>query len=78
MPKTNLIKEVRKKYNLSYAELAEITGAKESTLKKCASTGVISEIIYKPIELYVENQELKEELRGLDYLKTTLKRFIGQ
>ena len=78
MQEENLIKQVRKKYNLSYADLAEITGAKESTLKKCASTGEISEIISKPIKLYIENQELKEELNGLEYLKTTLRRFLSK
>jgi ribosome-binding protein aMBF1 (putative translation factor) len=73
---TNIIKEVRAKYNLSYADLAKITGAKESTLTKCSSSGEISEIIRKPIELYIKNRELQEELHGLQYLKTALKRFL--
>lgn len=73
----NIIKEVRKKYKLSYAELAEITGAKESTLTKCSSTGEISDMIRKPIELYVRNIELEEQLHGLEYFKIALRKFLG-
>ena len=77
MTEPNIIKEVRKKYNLSYAELAEITGVKEGTLKNKGSTGDIGESIEKTLSLYIENKELKEELHGLEYLKTALSKFLG-
>ena len=72
----NIIKRVKNKYKLSYDELEKITGAKKSTLTKCASTGEVSETIEKNLLLYEENHKLKEELHGLEYLKIALRRFL--
>ena len=78
MTRTNLIKQVKEEYSLSYAELAEITGAKESTLKNSASTGEISGIIESSIKWYIEAQEAKEELNSFQQLRTLLSSFISK
>ena len=78
MTKPNLIKQVREQYSLSYAELAEITGAKESTLKNSASSGDISGIIESSIKWYMEAQETKEELNSFQQLRTLLSSFISK
>jgi len=76
MSETNLIKQVRKKYNLSYAELAEITGAKESTLIKSSSTGEIGEIIKKSIEWYISSKEKEEKLNKMEHIKVFFREFL--
>ena len=78
MQEENLIKRVRKKYNLSYAELAEITGAKESTLKNASSTGDISDIIKKSIEWYMKAKEKEKEIDNIQYFKTALQTFLNE
>ena len=59
--------------NLSNKELEEITGIKASTLKTTASNGKITDIILKPIKLYIENQELKEKIHATEQVKTALR-----
>jgi len=76
MSEMNLIKQVRKKYNLSYAELAEITGAKESTLIKSSSTGEIGEIIKKSIEWYISSKEKEEKLNKMEHIKVFFREFL--
>ena len=76
MPKQNIIKEVRKKYNLSYAELAEITGAKESTLIKSSSTGEVGDIIRKSIEWYISSKEKEEKLNRMEHIKVFFRDFL--
>ena len=78
MQEENLIKQVRKKYNLSYAELAEITGAKEATLKNASSTGNISDIIKKSIEWYMKAKEKEKEIDNIQYFKTALQTFLNE
>ena len=72
----NLIKEVRESFNLSYAELAEITGAKESTLKKSSSTGEIGDIIKKSIEWYIRYKENEEKMKKMEQIKLFFKDFL--
>ena len=73
MSEENIIKKVCKEYNLSYKELEKITGIKASTLKTTASNGKFTDIIVKPIKLYIENQELKEKINAVEQIKTALR-----
>ncbi|CAA6806526.1 MAG: Unknown protein [uncultured Sulfurovum sp.] len=73
MTELNLVKRVCKDYNLSYRELAEITGAKESTLKKSASTGEIGEILRKALEWYIAYKEKENEFKEFDQFKRFIK-----
>lgn len=74
---SNLIKEVKDRYDLSYSELAQITGAKEGTLRKSASTGEIGDIIRKSLEWYVSSKEKEEELEKLEGVKSFFRDFLG-
>jgi len=76
MSEENIIKKVRKRYNLSYAELAEITGAKESTLIKSSSTGEIGDIIKKSIEWYISFREKEEKLNKMEHIKMFFREFL--
>ena len=72
----NIVKKVCKDLGMTYRELGEAIGVKESTLNKLASTGEISEQIRKAIELYLENQQLKSKLNDIETLKRLLKDFF--
>jgi len=76
MAEDNLIKQTCKNLGLTYKELGNAIGVKESTLNKLASTGEISEQIRKAIELYLENQQLKKKLNDVETLKRLLKDFF--
>ena len=76
MIKQNIIKEVKEKYNLSYAELAEITGAKESTLIKSASTGEVGDIIRNAIKWYIQSREKEEKLNNMEHIKVFFRDFL--
>jgi len=73
MSEMNLIKQVCKDYNLSYKDLEEIIGTKASTLKTTASNGKLTDIIIKPINLYIENQDLKKKMIATEQVKTALR-----
>ena len=72
----NLVKQVCKELGLTYRELGEAIGVKESTLNKIASTGEVSDQIKKAIELYLENRQLKKRLEDIETLKRLLKDFF--
>ena len=72
----NIVKKVCKDLGLTYKQLGEAIGVKESTLNKLASTGEVSEQIRKAIELYHENQQLKSKLDDIETLKRLLKDFF--
>lgn len=72
----NIIKDVSKRFNLTYSQLAEAIGVKESTLNKLASTGEISEQIEIAIKLYIENLQLKHKVEEIEMLKRLLKSFF--
>ena len=69
----NIVKSTCKKLGLTYKELGEAIGVKESTLNKVASTGEISPQIKKAIELYLENIELKKQISDFETFKRLLK-----
>ena len=72
----NLVKKTCKELGLTYKQLGEKIGVKESTLNKLASTGEISEQIETAIKLYLENSELKEKVQEIETLKRLLKSFF--
>ena len=72
----NLIKRTCKELGLTYKQLGEKIGVKESTLNKLASTGEISEQIEAAIKLYIENKELKSKVEEIETLKRLLKSFF--
>jgi len=74
--KENIVKKVCKDLGLTYKQLGEAIAVKESTLNKLASTGEISDQIKKAIELYIENEKLKTELKDIETLKRLLKSFF--
>jgi len=77
MKEPNLVKDTCKEFSLTYRQLGEEIGYREKTLSKVASSGIISIAIKKAVEMYVENRHLKKQLDDLDYLKSTLKKFLS-
>lgn len=69
----NIVKQTAKTLGLTYRELGEAIGYNESTLKKSASTGDVSDSMQKAIELYLEVLELKTEIEQVRQFKTLLK-----
>ena len=76
MSDENIVKRTCKELGLTYKELAEAIGVKESTLNKIASTGEISDQIRKAISLYLETLELKKQLKDCDVLKQALQNLV--
>jgi DNA-binding XRE family transcriptional regulator len=72
----NIVKRTCKEIGLTYKELAEAIGVKESTLNKIASTGEVSDQIRKAISLYLETLELKKQLKDCDILKQALQNLV--
>ena len=70
----NIIKTTCKELGLTYRELAEKIGVKESTLNKVASTGEISDLMKKAIALYLETLNLKKELEEYQQFKQFIKK----
>jgi predicted transcriptional regulator len=73
----NIVKKVCKELGITYKELGERIGYSESNINKIASTGKISNQVKKAIELYLENLELKKEVKQLHNLKTILKDLLS-
>lgn len=73
---TNLVKTACKKLDITYKELGEAIGYKPDTVNSVASTGKISESMKRAIEMYLENAQLKEELKNYTTLKEVLKNLI--
>jgi len=79
MTKPNLIKQIKEKYKMSYREIAEATGIKESTLNsKASSKQPLTDTIKKPLELFIKAKELEEEQKSLDYFRVALNRFLNK
>lgn len=69
----NIIKQVCKDLKLTYKSLSVELGYKPDTINKAASTGKVSEQLKKAIDLYLENQRLKEELKNIDKINHSFK-----
>jgi len=72
----NIVKKVCKELSLTYRELGNKIGVKESTLNKIASTGEVSEQIKTAIELYKKNIELEEKISEFEEFKQFIKKII--
>ena len=70
----NIVKEVCKKLGLTYKQLGEKIGVKESTLNKIGSTGEISDQIYTAIELYLKTISLEKELNEYKEFKNFIRK----
>ena len=73
----NLIKHTCKELGLTYKQLGEAIGYKPDTVNKAVSTGKVSEPMQKAIELYLENIELKKQLKDYKQLKELLKKAVS-
>ena len=76
MEKDNIVKRVCKELRLTYKELAEKTGYKVDTISKAASSGKVSEPLQKAIELLIELENTKKELKDYEELKEALKKAL--
>jgi hypothetical protein len=74
----NIVKKVCKELGLTYRELGERIGVKESSLAVMVSKDNISEQIQKAIELLIENENYKKEMKEYTQLKTILQKLSSQ
>ena len=73
----NIVKKVCKELGLTYRELGERIGVSESSLRSAASTGKISNQVKKAIELFVELQNTKQQLKDYEELQKLLKKMLS-
>ena len=77
MKEENIVKKVCKELGLTYRELGERIGVSESSLRSAASTGKISNQVKKAIELFVELQNTKQQLKDYEELQKLLKKMLS-
>ena len=70
MTKENIVKRVCKELSITQKELAEKLGVSKPTIERWSAKGDIPESSARMLEMFLENQKLKQEL---DELKTALK-----
>ena len=75
MSKENLINMTCRKYKLTKEQLADKIGASASTIRNSASSGEISEKTKVAIELFLENQDLKEQVQEFNIIKQIFSKF---
>jgi transcriptional regulator with XRE-family HTH domain len=72
----NIIKRTCKELGLTYKQLGEAIGYKPDTVNKAVSTGKVSDPMQRAIELYLENLELKKQLKDYNQLKELLRKAV--
>jgi len=72
----NIIKRVRREYNLSIEDVSEITGVKVRTLQNYSSTGEVSETVTKCIEWFIKYKIEEDKTNNINYLKKAFNRFL--
>jgi transcriptional regulator with XRE-family HTH domain len=72
----NIIKRTCKELGLTYKQLGEAIGYKPDTVNKAESTGKVSDPMQRAIELYLENLELKKQLKDYNQLKELLRKAV--
>jgi len=72
----NIIKRTCKELGLTYKQLGEAIGYKPDTVNKALSTGKVSDPMQRAIELYLENLELKKQLKDYNQLKELLRKAV--
>jgi hypothetical protein len=74
----HLVKRVSKELGLTYKELGEAIGYSESNLRKSVSENRLSVPLQKVIELYLENQKVKNLREERERLKDILSTFLSK
>jgi hypothetical protein len=74
----HLVKKVSKELGLTYKELGEAIGYSESNLRKSVSENRLSLPLQKVIELYLENQKVKNLREEREKLKDILSTFLSK
>ena len=72
----HLVKRVSKELGLTYKEFGEKIGYTEGGLKNLIFKNQVTKHLQKSIELYLENIELKKEIKETEALREILKSFI--
>lgn len=76
MEEQNIIKKTCKELGLTHAQLSEIIGVKEQSLRNMSSSNKITEQVEQSINLLTENYNLKKQLNDCNILKEALKNLI--
>ncbi|ABS43160.1 helix-turn-helix domain-containing protein [Campylobacter lari] len=71
------IKEFCKNIGITQKELAEKVGMSQEGLNSILSTGKISKTLEASINLLMENEKLKQELKNYENLKNSLKQALS-
>ncbi|RDU70394.1 transcriptional regulator [Helicobacter aurati] len=74
--KDNLVKIVSKRLNVGYVELSEILGYSRSSIANAARKNKISKPMVRSLELLLELQDIKEQIKEVDNFKSKMKNFI--
>ncbi|HGQ6563047.1 TPA: helix-turn-helix domain-containing protein [Campylobacter jejuni subsp. jejuni] len=70
------IKDFCKNIGITQKELAEKVGMSQEGLNSILSTGKISKTLEASINLLMENEKLKQELKNYENLKNSLKQAL--
>ncbi|QYH11956.1 helix-turn-helix domain-containing protein [Campylobacter jejuni] len=71
------IKDFCKNIGITQKELAEKVGMSQEGLNSILSTGKISKTLEASINLLMENEKLKQELKNYENLKNSLKQVLS-
>ncbi|MFY4690913.1 helix-turn-helix domain-containing protein [Campylobacter jejuni] len=71
------IKDFCKNIGITQKELAEKVGMSQEGLNSILSTGKISKTLEASINLLMENEKLKQELKNYENLKNSLKQALS-
>ena len=74
----HLVKKVSKELGLTYKELGKAIGYTESNLRKSVSENRLSLPLKKALELYLENQKVKQLKEERESLKDILRTFLSK
>ena len=74
----HLVKKVSKELGLTYKELGKAIGYTESNLRKSVSENRLSLPLQKALELYLENQKVKQLKEEKENLKDILRTFLSK
>lgn len=74
---SNFVKISKENTSYTYGEFADLLGYGEEAISRASRTGNASKSLQKSVELFLENQELKEQLKKYETLKNTLKEILN-
>jgi len=76
--KVHPVKEVAKKLGLTYRQLGEAIGYSEGTLRRAVSKNEISTPLKRALELYLENESLKETKEKINRTKELISTLLKE